>query len=101
MPETLETIAEKIGALGAVVDRRFDAIDKRFDSVDGRFEAVDKEFVSVSQALAEQREYTEFAFAKLKEELSAEMNGGFSRLDRKIDRVLELLTMRPRRRRGS
>lgn len=94
MPETLETIAEKISALGASADARFDAADKRFD-------AVDKEFVSVSQAFAEQREYTEFAFAKLKEELSAEMNGGFSRLDRKIDRVLELLTVRPRRRRRS
>ena len=94
MAETLETIAERITALSASNDARFYAMDKRFD-------AVDKEFVSVSKAIAEQRAYTEFAFEKLRQELTTQMNGGFSKLDGKADRVLELLTARPRRRRRS
>ncbi len=96
VPETLETIAEKITALSTSTDARFAAVDKRFDDV--------------SDALVEQRKYTEFAFGKLRTEMNAkfsglrtEMNGGFGRLDRKLDRVLDTLarTLSPRRRRRS
>jgi len=78
VPETLETIAEKVTALTKSTDRRFG---------------------EVSEAFVEQRKYTEFAF----EQLRTEMNGGFSRLDRKLDRVLTTLTrtLSPRRRRRS
>ena len=83
--ETLETLAEKITALSTSTDARFAGVDKRFDEV--------------SEAFVEQRRYTEFAF----EQLRTEMNGGFGRLDRKLDRVLETLTrtLSPRRRRRS
>jgi hypothetical protein len=51
------------------------------------------------EAFVEQRKYTEFAFGQLR----TEMNGGFNRLDRKLDRVLATLarTLSPRRRRRS
>jgi hypothetical protein len=80
--ETLETIGEKITALNADVDKRFD---------------------EVSEAFVEQRKYTEFAFEQLRTELTTEMKSGFARLDRKLDRVLETLTRTPpaRRRRRS
>jgi hypothetical protein len=83
--ETLETIAEKVTALSKSVDARFVDVDRRFDEV--------------SEAFVEQRKYTEFAF----EQLRTEMKGGFGRLDRKLDRVLETLTrsLSPRRRRPS
>jgi hypothetical protein len=64
--ETLETISEKITALSTSTDKRFD---------------------EVSEAFVEQRKYTEFAF----DQLRTEMKGGFGRLDRKLDRVLETL----------
>jgi hypothetical protein len=85
LAETLETISEKITALRKSTDARFADVDKRFDEV--------------SEAFVEQRRYTEFAF----EQLRTEMNGGFGRLDRKLDRVLETLTrsLSPRRRRRS
>ncbi len=100
VPETLETIAEKITALSKSVDERFTGLR---ESVDARFTAlstsVDKRFDEVSEAFVEQRKYTEFAF----EQFRTEMNGGFNRLDRKLDRVLVTLTRTlspPRRRRS-
>ena len=80
--ETLETVVQRIAALSNSVDARFGDVDKRFDEV--------------SEAFVEQRKYTEFAF----EQLRTDMNGGFSRLDRKLDRILDALTGRssPRRR---
>jgi tetrahydromethanopterin S-methyltransferase subunit G len=50
VPETLQTIGEKIAALGKrfdAVDKRFDAVDARFDAVDARFDAVDARFGAV------------------------------------------------------
>jgi len=87
--ETLETIAEKITALGTSTNARFAGVDKRFADVDRRFD-------EVSEAFVEQRKFTEFAF----EQLGTEMKGGFGRVDRKLDRVLETLTrsLSPRRR---
>jgi hypothetical protein len=89
VPETLETLAEKITALSASTDARFTALNT----------SVDKRFDEVSEAFVEQRKYTEFAFAQLR----SEMNGGFNRIDRKLDRVLTTLTrtLSPRRRRRS
>jgi hypothetical protein len=96
VPETLETIAEKITALSASVDKRFGEVDQRFGEVDKRFDGV-------SEAFVEQRKYTEFAFDRLRTELRREMRGGFDRLDRKLDRVLSAVSTLspPRRRRRS
>jgi uncharacterized protein YicC (UPF0701 family) len=92
VPETLETIAARIAALGKSTDERFAQVDERFAQVDERFD-------EVSEAFVEQRKYTEFAFGKLR----SDMNGGFNRLDRKLDRVLTTLTrtLSSRRRRRS
>lgn len=76
--ETLETIGTKLTALSVSIDKRFE---------------------EVTEAFVEQRKYTEFAFGQLKTELEAEMNAGFGRLDRKLDRVLDTLTRTPPRRR--
>jgi septation ring formation regulator EzrA len=65
-------VEQKLDALSASVDQRFEAIDQRFDAVDQRFEAidqrfdaVDKQFEAVAAAIVEQRQYTEFAFGRM------------------------------------
>jgi len=100
VPATLETIAEKVTALSASIDARFTDLNT---SIDARFTVVDRRFHDVTEALVEQRQYTEFAFEKLRAELVGEMTGGFGRLDRKLDRVLDALPQTPssRRRRRS
>ena len=124
VPETLATIAEKIIAVGKSVDERFARVDARFAQIDARFAQVDARFAQldarfarvdarfadidtrfdeVAEAFVEQRKYTEFAFATLRAEVMGEMKGGFGRLDRKLDRVLDVLagTRSARRRRRS
>ena len=104
MPETLETLAAKITAVGdsvdqlrASVDQRFEQVDKRLAQVDKRFEQVDKRFdegfAAVDEHFAEQRAYTEFAYARLEKT----MNVRFDRLERKFDRLL-IVRSKPRRR---
>ena len=58
------------------VDKRFDAIDegfggvdKRLVGIDARFRHVDTWFEETTEALAEQRRYTEFAFERLSVEI--------------------------------
>jgi hypothetical protein len=108
VPETLRTIAVTIDALSKSVDARFAQVDTRFAQVDARFAQVDarfeklesqidRRFAAVDEAFVEQRKYTEFAFDTLR----SEMIGGFARLDRKLDRVLDGLTKAPSRRRRS
>src|SRR5215510_15133671 len=99
-----ETLEQKVDKLTATVEARFDSVDKRFDAVDKRFEAVDKQFEEVTEALVEQREYTEYAFDRLRTEINAgsrQIRGDISRLERKLDRVLDTRTRTksPRRRR--
>jgi uncharacterized protein YicC (UPF0701 family) len=88
-----ETVEQKVDALSAsvdarfdAVDKRFEAVDKRFDTVDKRFDAVDKRFDDVTEALVEQRQYTEFAFDRL----AGEMREGFNRLERKLDQFIDV-----------
>jgi tetrahydromethanopterin S-methyltransferase subunit G len=47
VPETLETLAEKIGALGKAIDAQFAQVDARFDQVDARFDQVDARFEQI------------------------------------------------------
>jgi hypothetical protein len=56
-----ETVEQKLDKLSASVDQRFDAVDRQFDDV--------------RAALAEQRQYTEFAFDRLASEMRAGFNG--------------------------
>ncbi|HEY3886414.1 MAG TPA: hypothetical protein VGL62_14475 [Vicinamibacterales bacterium] len=117
LPETLETIADRIAALGASVDARFAQVDARFGQVDARFAQVDARFAQVdarlatidsrfdevTEALVEQRRYTEFAFDTLRHEMMEAMTAGFGRLDRKLDQILAIAPRPPaaRRRRRS
>jgi hypothetical protein len=100
VPETLGTVAARIDALARSTDDRFAQVDARFEQLESDLE---KRFGAVDAALVEQRKYTEFAFEKLRSEMSSglsEVNSHLGRLDRKIDRVLDVLsttTPRPRR----
>jgi tetrahydromethanopterin S-methyltransferase subunit G len=124
LPTRVEQIEQKLDALSDsiderfaevnqrfdAVDKRFDAVDKRFDAVDERFEAIDKRFDEVSEHFVEQREYTEFAFDKLRGEMLAGFTrlasliavntSGLARLERKFDQFVDDEGRRPRRRRS-
>jgi chromosome segregation ATPase len=60
VPETLDTIAAKLTALGKSIDNRFTKIDdrftkidERFTKIDDRFTKIDERFTNVDQQLAE------------------------------------------------
>jgi hypothetical protein len=94
----MQTIENKLDALGASVEARFEAVDARFEAVDARFDKVDARFDEVTFALVEQRQYTDSAFERLRSEMTAgfrAMTGEFGRLERKLDQVADRLT-RPR-----
>ena len=61
------------------------------ETLPGRVEGIERQlearFNEVALAFAEQRRYTEFAF----ETLRTEMNAGFTRLDRKLDYLIDRL----------
>ena len=65
--EGTDAVVRTLDALSGSVDSRFAALTA---SLDERFDAVDV-------ALIEQRQYTEFAFERLSDELRAEMRAGF------------------------
>lgn len=77
-----------IQELSISVDRRFDAVDLQFEAVDRRFDEVDRRFDAVDAAIVEQRQYTEFAFVTLQEELVV-VKSGLGRVERKLDRLID------------
>src|SRR5260221_4761419 len=79
--EGTETVGRKLDTLSASVDKRFDTLSV---SVDERFDAVDV-------ALIEQRQYTEFAFDRLADEMRTgfgALDGRLNRLDGKLDQFI-------------
>lgn len=76
LPDRVDRIEQKLDSLTASIDRRFADVDRRFDDVDRRFN-------DVTDALVEQRQYTEFAFDRLDKRLTA--------MDVKLDEVLQIL----------
>ena len=87
-----ETVEQKLDKLSASVDHRFGAVDRRFDAVDQRFDAVDRQFDDVRAALAEQRQYTEFAFDSFASEMRdgfKGVEGRFNKLERKLDQFID------------
>ena len=87
-----ETVEQKLDKLSASVDHRFGAVDQRFDAVDRHFDGVNRQFDDVTAALAEQRQYTEFAFDRLASEMRAGfkgVEGRFNRLERKLDQFID------------
>jgi tetrahydromethanopterin S-methyltransferase subunit G len=108
LPDRVDAIDQKLDRLTASVDARFDAVDVRFDAVDtrldgvdarldgidARFDTVDARFDDVTSAIVEQRQYTEFAFDRLRSEMLAgfaAMTTNFGRLDRKLDQLIDRL----------
>src|SRR5262245_34580781 len=85
IPELSASVDRRFEELSASVDRRFEelsaSVDRRFDIVDQRFEAVDA-------AIVEQRQYTEFAFGTLQQELLV-VKSGLGRVERKLDRLID------------
>ena len=100
LPVRVERIEQKLDALSESVDKRFADVDKRFADIDKRFDEVSEHFT-------EQRQYTEFAFDKLRgemavgftrlERLIAANTSGLARLERKFDRFVDDEGRRPRR----
>lgn len=93
-PTTIEELSESVDRRFDAVDRRFDAVDRRFEAVDRRFEAVDRRFEAVDRrfdgvdgAIVEQRQYTEFAFGQLQQELVV-VKSGLGRVERKLDQLI-------------
>jgi len=65
-----QTVEQKLDALSASVDKRFDAVDKQFETV--------------TVAMVEQRQYTEFAFGRVETRLD--------RIERKLDQFIDTQT---------
>ena len=78
---TDEAMVERIDRIEKKLDDLATSMARRFDDVDRRFDAVGAEFTSVTGALVEQRQYTEFAFSKLE----AKMDEGFASLAARMD----------------
>jgi hypothetical protein len=76
--------AEEMDARLARVEASLDSLT---ETVRGGFE---RRAADVDRAFADQRQYTDFAFSSLR----SEMNGGFERLERKIDWIVEHLSNR-------
>ena len=55
VPETLETIAEKLTALGKTIEQQFTKVDERFAQVDARFGQADARLTSIDEQLADLR----------------------------------------------
>jgi hypothetical protein len=75
LTKRVETVETKLDRLSASVDQRFDQVDQRFNAVDA--------------ALVEQRQYIEFAYARLE----AKMDAGFGRVgrfERKLDQFIDV-----------
>ena len=98
--EGTETVGQKLDTLSASVDKRFDtlsvSVDERFDTLSA---SVDERFDAVDVALIEQRQYTEFAFDRLADEMRTGfgaiegrlggIDGRFNRLERKLDQFTD------------
>lgn len=80
----------------APLSESVNAVERTLDTlavtVDARFEAVDARFDEVTAALVEQRQYTEFAFERLRGEMVAgfsAMSTNFTRLEGKLDQLID------------
>ena len=83
--EQVDARFRQVDARFVQVDARFGQVDERLAAIDKQFEAIHKEFREVQEHFVEQREYTEFAYERLHRRLTQ----GFSRLERKLDQVID------------
>ena len=78
MVDPLEILPKKVDAIEQKLDALAASVDARFDEVTG--------------VIVEQREYTESAFDRLRGEMLAgfgSMTSNFGRLERKLDQLLD------------
>jgi len=73
MPKNAMSDLEKLPERVDVIERKLDALAV----------SVDKRFDEVTEALVEQRQYTEFAFTQL----DAKMTSGFAKVETRLGRV--------------
>lgn len=70
---------------------RIDRLEERIQVVEGKVDqlasAMFAGFQAVDDALREQREYTEFAFARLEQRLEARMDAGFATMDDRFSKT--------------
>jgi chromosome segregation ATPase len=70
---------------------RIDRLEERIQVVEGKVDqlalAMNAGFQAVDDALREQREYTEFAFARLEQRLEARMDAGFAKMDARFAKM--------------
>lgn len=83
MAGTLETLPERVD----LIERKLDALSA---SVDRRFEEVNEHF-------AEQRRYTEFAYERLDQRMTAGFDGLDQRMTTGFDRLVRLIRAETRR----
>ena len=94
-PENPEmSLEQKVDALTVTMRDGFKSIDKRFAGIDKRFAGIDERFADVDAAFVEQRQYTEFAFAKLEAQMNDRFDtqdGRLARIERKLDHFIDKL----------
>jgi chromosome segregation ATPase len=86
VPETLETIAAKIDALGRSMAERFDAVDQRFVGMDNRFTTVDERLANVDERFTkvdERFNKVDERFTKVDERLTT-ADGRFKSIDQQL-----------------
>ena len=70
---------------------KIDRLEERIQVVEGKVDqlasAMNAGFQAVDEAFREQREYTEFGFARLEQRLEARMDAGFARVDERFASV--------------
>ncbi len=71
MAESLDALPERVNLIGRKLDELSSSVDKRF--------------ADVSEHFVEQRQYTEFAFARLEQVMTTR----FDRLERKLDQFID------------
>src|SRR4051812_35669663 len=74
-----------------VMADRIDRLEERIQVVEVKVDqlasAMSAGFQAVDDALREQREYTEFAFARLEQRLEARVDAGFARIDDRFSKM--------------
>ena len=104
MPDGMDKLTERVQVVEVKVDHlteRVQVVELKVDdlstSLNELSASVDQRFDQVDAALGEQRQYTEFGYARLEAKMDAgyarldrKMDGGFSRIERKLDQFIDV-----------
>ena len=99
MTDRIDHLTERVQVVEVKVDRLSSTVVQLTTSVDGLSTRVDGLTTTVSElstsmvaGFVEQRQYTEFSYARLE----AKMDAGFARVDRKLDQIIDAQRPRPK-----